>query len=367
MAPCDCFCCSACLLTLPVLALLSAWVGTDANSLATLSHLASTVLPRYASHLAGAGHLRGPGCGAGGQRATAAAVTLFSFPGRRLLEWLLLLPLAMPAYVLAYAWTDTLQFAGPLQTALRAWLGREGALWPDVRSLGGAVVLFIACLYPYVYLLARSALAERGVQLMEAARLLGASLPRRILRVALPMARPAIAAGVALALMETFADYGVGDYFGLGTFTTGIYRAWLSMGDRDAAAQLATLLLLLVGLLVVVEQSAQRRLRFASARPGGTQSAEARPVVLGRGGTAVAWGVCGLPVLIGFRAAGAGPAATAAAKRRGRRRRSALVALCGLVRQQLLPGGPDGRAGHPAGPGTGPCAAPSPAAACFRC
>jgi iron(III) transport system permease protein len=162
------------------------------------------------------------------------------------------------------------------------------------------VALFIACLYPYVHLLARAALAERGTRLMEAARLLGASLPRRVFSVALPMARPAIAAGTALALMETLADYGVSSYFGLSTFSTGIFRAWLSLGDRPAAAQLATLLLLVVGLLVAAEQSAQRRLRFATARLGSAQANEAQPIALRPGGVALAWLVCGLPVLLGF-------------------------------------------------------------------
>jgi hypothetical protein len=129
--------------------------------------------------------------------------------------------------------------AAPLQTSLRELLQMRGALWPDVRSLGGAVLLFVLCLYPYVYLLARAALGERAVRLMEAARLLGAPMRRRVLEVALPMARPAIAAGTALALMETLADYGVGSYFGLSTFSTGIYKAWLVMNDRTAAAQLA--------------------------------------------------------------------------------------------------------------------------------
>jgi iron(III) transport system permease protein len=211
----------------------------------------------------------------------------------------LLLPLAMPAYVLAYAWTDALQFSGPLQTALRDLLGLRGALWPDVRSLGGAVALFVLCLYPYVYLLVRASLSERAVRLMEAARLLGAPMRRRVLEVALPMARPAVAAGTALALMETLADYGVGAYFGLTTFSTGIYKAWLVMNDRIAAAQLAALLLVVVAALLAAERAAQRRLRFAGSRATGSAS-EARPMAL-RG--AAAWAavlLCGVPVLLGF-------------------------------------------------------------------
>ncbi len=286
-------------LLLPLLALLASWAGMGEQTAATLAHLAGTVLPEYAWTSAVLALCVSLGVAVLGG-ASAAAVTLFEFRGRRWLEWALLLPMAMPAYVLAYAWTDTLQYAGPVQSALRTWLSLDGALWPDVRSLGGAIALFILCLYPYVYLLTRSALAERGVQLMEAARLLGADRRRRLLGVALPMARPALAAGVALALMETFADYGVSGYFGLSTFTTGIFRAWLSMGDRNAAAQLATVLLAAVAVLVLMEQSAQRRLRFATARLGAQHGLDARPIPLDWRGTLAAWLVCGLPVLLGF-------------------------------------------------------------------
>lgn len=287
-------------LTLPIAVLALAWIPGGAGHFATLAHLSQTVLPDYVASSLILGVCVGLGVAVVGS-ITAAAVTLFDFPGRRLFEWLLLLPMAMPAYVLAYAYTDALQYSGPLQTMLRGLLGVEGALWPDVRSLGGAIPLFIACLYPYVYLLARGALAERGVHLMEAARLLGAGLGRRVFRVALPMARPAIAAGTALALMETLADYGVGAYFGLSTFTTGIFHAWLSMGDRQAAAQLATLLLVFVGVLLGAEHAAQHRLRFASSRGSGSaQSREARPVRLRGGAAVLAWAVCALPVALGF-------------------------------------------------------------------
>ena len=220
-------------LSLPVLALLGAWLPWGeggASAWAVLREMASTVLPGYVGTTLWLCLWVGLGAAVVGS-AAAAAVTLFDFPGRRAFEWLLLLPLAMPAYVTAYAYTDFLQFSGPLQVWLRARTGATGALWPDIRSTGGAVVLFILTLYPYVYLLTRTALTERGAVLMEAARLLGAGPWRRLTEVALPMARPALAAGVALALMETLADYGVGAYFGLNTFTTGIYKAWLSFGD----------------------------------------------------------------------------------------------------------------------------------------
>jgi iron(III) transport system permease protein len=286
------------LLALPVLSLASAWFSLDADALDVLRHQFSTVLPAYATsslQLAVAVGLGVAVVGAG----TAAAVTLFDFPGRRALELALLLPLAMPAYVLAYVYTDTLQSSGSLQIWLRERSGATGALWPDVRNLAGAVVLFVLALYPYVYLLTRTALAGRGSALLEAARLLGAGMTRRVREVALPLARPAIAAGVSLALMETLADYGVGAYFGLQTFTTGIYKAWLSFGDRIAAAQLATVLLVVVALLVWLEHHAQARLRFASSRPAG-RGADAQPLRLKGPAALTAMLLCSLPVMLGF-------------------------------------------------------------------
>ena len=287
------------LLGVPVLVVLGSWLVFDAASGETLVHQWRTVLPEYLLNSA----LLALGVGVGVALlggATAVAVTLFDFRWRRHFEWALLLPLAMPAYVLAYAYTDFLQFSGPLQTALRSATGARGALWPDVRSLPGATVLFVLCLYPYVYLLTRAALGERAVPLMEAARLLGASAARRTREVALPLARPALAAGVALALMETLADYGAVSYFGVSTVTTGIYRAWLAMDDRIAASQLASLLLAVVALLTWLERRAQRRLRFAAGRRGGAHAAEARPITLHGAAAALAIGLCLLPVLLGF-------------------------------------------------------------------
>jgi iron(III) transport system permease protein len=289
------------LLALPVLGVFGSWLRADAASLAVLAHQFQTVLPGYAANSLVLALAVGLGVGLLGAL-TAALVSLFDFPGRRVFEWALLLPLAMPAYVLAYAATDFLQFSGPLQTALRALTGAQGPLWPDVRSLWGAAGLFVLVLYPYVYLLTRAALHERGIALMEAARLLGASTSRRVREVALPLARPAVAAGVALALMETLADYGVGAYFGLQTLTTGIYKAWLVMNDRDAAAQLASLLLLAVALLMALERRAQQRLRFATSRSGAPTgaSAESQPVRLRGTAAAAAVLACALPVVLGF-------------------------------------------------------------------
>jgi iron(III) transport system permease protein len=296
----------ALLLTLPVLAVLASWLPIDqalgqgeAAPASILREMASTVLPGYLGTTIWLGLLVALGAAIVGT-GTAAAVTLFDFRGRRAMEWLLLLPLAMPAYVTAYAYTDFLQFSGPLQVWLRDTYGLEGRLLPEVRSLGGAVWVFIFSLYPYVYLLARTALGERAAHLMEAARLMGASLRRRIWTVALPLARPAVAAGVALVLMETLADFGVVSYFGIQTFTTGIYKAWLAMDNRIAAAQLSTMLLVLVVLLLQLELRAQRRMRFTTSGVGRAGSAEAQPQRLRGWRCALAWLVCLLPVVMGF-------------------------------------------------------------------
>ena len=287
------------LIVAPVMAVLGAWLQWDAQSGQILGEMLRTVLPDYAGTsvvLCLVVSLGVALVGAG----SAVAVTLFEFRGRRFFEWALLLPLAMPAYVVAYAYTDFLQFSGPLQTALREVTGLRGRMFPEVRNLAGAAWVFVFTLYPYVYLLVRAALAERATHLMEAARMLGAPLTRRVREVAIPLARPAIAAGVALALMETLADFGVSSYFGIQTFTAGIYKAWLVMDNRIAAAQLATTLLLVVAVLLWLEQRAQQRMRFVGARAHGRAAEEARPVALSLRGTRIAWLVCGVPVLAGF-------------------------------------------------------------------
>ncbi|NDP61105.1 iron ABC transporter permease [Polaromonas sp.] len=286
-------------LTLPVLAVALSWLEFDAAARSILTQMLQTVLPDYTWTSLLLCGLVGIGVAAVGM-ATASAVTLFEFPGRRTFEWALLLPLAMPAYVVAYAYTDFLQYGGPLQTWLRSAFGLQGRLLPEVRSLGGAVLVFTVALYPYVYLLARTALSERAAHLMEAARLLGAPLSRRIREVALPLARPAVAAGVALALMETLADFGVSSYFGIQTFTAGIYKAWLSMDNRMAAAQLATVLLVFVAVLLRIEHGAQQRMRFAAGRGARAGSADAVPVPLRGVRAALAWCLCAAPIALGF-------------------------------------------------------------------
>ena len=286
-------------LMLPVISVAVSWLQFDAQASSVLRQMAQTVLPDYAWTTLVLSLSVALGVAVVGVL-TASAITLFDFAGRRFFEWALLLPLAMPAYVVAYAYTDFLQYAGPLQTWARTAFGLQGQLLPDVRSLGGAVLVFTATLYPYVYLLARAALTERAVHLMEAARLLGAPLSRRIRSVALPLARPAVAAGVALALMETLADFGVASYFGIQTFTAGIYKAWLAMDNRIAAAQLATMLLLVVAVLLKIEHGAQKRMRFVSNRGGASNAADAVPTPLKGRRAVMAWLVCAVPIALGF-------------------------------------------------------------------
>ena len=289
----------ALVICLPVVALILSWLEWNATSSQVLQEMAQTVLPDYAV----TSLLLCLGVAAGVTvlgTSTAAAVTLFKFPGHSFFEWALLLPMAIPAYVVAYAYTDFLQFSGPLQNFIRLQTGAEGRVLPEIRSLGGAILVFSLALYPYVYLLARTALSERASQLMEAARMLGAPLHRRIMEVAIPLARPAVAAGIALALMETLADFGVSSYFGIQTFTAGIYKAWLIMDNRIAAAQLATLLLGTVLLLLQLEKIAQARMRFSSMRAGVSSSSDAQPTLVKgvKGLALMAW--CTLPLFLGF-------------------------------------------------------------------
>jgi iron(III) transport system permease protein len=259
-------------------------------------HLSQTVLPRYLLNSGALLLLVVLGVALVGT-ACAWAVAAFEFPGRRWLEWALVLPLAMPAYVVAYAYTDLLQFSGLVQSALReatGWRARE--YWfPEVRSLPGAAALFVLVLFPYVYLPVRAALLERSPNLLDAARLAGLTPFRAFLRAVLPLARPALVAGVALAAMETLADYGVVSYFALETLTTGIFKAWLGLGERTAGAQLAVTLLAVVALLLWLEQRSRGAARF--------QGRSAHPVrrtpLTGVGACSVTT-LCAVPVALGF-------------------------------------------------------------------
>lgn len=261
-------------------------------------HLAATVLPDYIRNslvLMLAVGLGTAVIGAG----TAWLVVMCRFPGRGLLEWALVLPLAVPSYVIAYAYTDFLQFSGPVQSGLRdlmGWGPGDVGL-PNIRSLGGAVLIFTVVLYPYVYLIARTAFLQQSVCVLEAARTLGCTPVAAFRRVALPLARPALVAGVALVLMETLADFGAVSYFGVPTFTTGIYRAWFSLGDRIASAQLSTMLLGFVVVLMALEAWSRRQQRFHHTTG---RYAELSAFAL-RGARAwAASAACALPVLLGF-------------------------------------------------------------------
>jgi iron(III) transport system permease protein len=287
----------AALVALPVLGVLASFVQAD-GSLDTLAHLSSTVIPRAALETGVLVTLVMAGVVVLGTT-SAWLVAAHEFPGRRVFEWALLLPLAMPGYIVAYAYTDFLQFSGPVQSLLRSSFGWQRAdYWfPEIRSLPGAAFVFTVVLYPYVYLLARTAFLARTASMIDAARSLGLSPLATWWRINLPLARPAVAAGALLALMETLADYGAAAYFGLQTFTTAIYRAWFSLGDRLAASQLASVLLVLVLVVMAIEVRLRGRARFFAAA-NSTRPAP-RAVLRGARG-ALAFIACCIPLALGF-------------------------------------------------------------------
>jgi iron(III) transport system permease protein len=226
-------------------------------------HLADTVLTDYIvnSLLLMLGVAIGTLIGGVG---TAWLTSMCQFPGRWLFEWALLLPMAMPAYIIAYTYTGMLDFAGPVQTALRDWTGwGYGDYWfPEIRSLQGAAAMLSLVLYPYVYLLTRAAFLSQSLCVLDVSRTLGNGPWRTFFSVALPLARPAIAAGLSLALMETLADYGTVQYFGVATFTTGIFRTWFGLDNAAAAAQLSSLLLGFTLVLIAMERISRRHARY---------------------------------------------------------------------------------------------------------
>ena len=265
----------------------------------TLSHLAATVLPVYVSNTLWL--MLGVGLGTvviGSS--TAWLVTMYRFPGRRLLSWALLLPLAVPSYVLAFVVTDQLEYAGPIQAALRevfGWTSARDYRFPEIRSLGGAVIVLSLVLYPYVYLLARAAFTEQCFCLFEASRTLGRGPVRSFLRIALPMARPGIAVGVALALMETLNEFGTVDFFAVPTLTAGIFDVWLNMNSPAGASQLAVALVAFTLVLLAVERRARHRGRVHATT---TRVRGLPEYSLPRGAAFAAFVWCALPVLLGF-------------------------------------------------------------------
>lgn len=262
-------------------------------------HLVSTVLLRYVRTTLGL--MLGVGLGTffiG--TATAWLVSLCQFPGRRTFEWALLLPLAMPAYIIAYVYTDLLEFAGPVQTLLRGafgWTASRDYWFPEIRSLGGAVAMMTLVLYPYVYLLARTAFAEQSLSLIEASRTLGRGPWRSFRSVALPLARPAIVVGVSLALMEALNDFGTVDFFAVQTFTLGIFDVWLNMNSAPGAAQLAAIALAFVLTLIGAERWARRDQRYYQT--GSKYRSPVRHPLRG-GASLLASAACLLPILLGF-------------------------------------------------------------------
>ncbi|MGL4321208.1 MAG: ABC transporter permease [Paracoccaceae bacterium] len=262
-------------------------------------HLMATVMPRYIGNtlilMLGVALLT-----AVAGTLTAWLVSMYRFPGRRWLQVGLLFPLAIPAYVGAYALVSVLDYAGPVQAALRAafgWQSAQDYWFPEVRSRWAAIIVLSGALYPYVYLLARAAFRETAAAGYETARALGCGPIALFWRVGVPMARPAIATGVALALMETVADYGTVHHFGVQTLTTGIFSTWLNGGNAGGAAQIAGVVLLLIFALVAMERLARRRARFH------TTARASRPVEPQQLTGLAGWGACMLcllPFAIGF-------------------------------------------------------------------
>lgn len=285
----------AALCLLPIVAVIFTAIGADGSRWAALI---DSVLPGYIWNtlqlvfwVAIGTFIIGTGA--------AWLVTNYRFPGRRFFEFALAMPLAFPGYVLAYAYTNLLDHPGPVQSALRTVFnfGPRDYWFPEIRSLGGAAAMLTFVLYPYVYLLARTAFLQQSASAYQAARMLGRGPWGAFKSVSLPMARPAIAAGVTLALMETIADFGTVSHFNVQTFSTGIYRAWFAMGDRGMATQLALCLLGAALLLAVIE----RMERGAAQRfPAGKKSDGVTPQRLSGARSFGAIMFCSFPVAVGF-------------------------------------------------------------------
>ncbi|MEM6266267.1 MAG: iron ABC transporter permease [Pseudomonadota bacterium] len=285
---------------LAAIPLFSIALAVPFGSTEALSHLAGSVLPLYVINTLALMTLTGAIAGVIGT-GCAWLIVATEFPGRRVLAWALVLPLAVPAYLGAYLYSDLLEFSGPVQTGLRAltgWSARD--YWfPEVRSLPGGAIILALVLYPYVYLIARAAFTAQSLSQFRAARSLGARPITAFVQIALPAARPAIIGGLALVLMEVLADFGVAEYFAIPTFSTGIFRSWLAMGDKQAAMGLAAMMLVFVIALVALE---------ARTRQGRTESKDTialgtpgEPLVaLSSIGKMLALTACLVPVLLGF-------------------------------------------------------------------
>ena len=263
------------------------------------SHLVSTVLPVYVGNTLWL--MIGVAIGTiviG--TSTAWLVTMYRFPGRRILSWALLLPLAVPSYILAFVITDQLEYAGNVQSTLRAvfgWTSARDYWFPEIRSLGGATIVLSLVLYPYVYLLARAAFLEQSFGLFETSRTLGRGPIASFFSIAVPLARPAIAVGVALALMETLNEYGTIEFFAVPTLTAGIFDVWLNMDSTAGAAQLASVLVAFTLVLVVIERTSRRSRRYHDTTSR-VQALPEYPLSPALGTAALVW--CAAPVALGF-------------------------------------------------------------------
>jgi len=286
----------ALLISLPIFAVVYLAFFPDENA---WPHLLNTVLPSYLLNtiilMAGVGFLT-LAIGTG----SAWLVVTYDFPGKRWLSWALLLPFAVPAYVVAYVYTDVLEYAGPVQTGLRAlfsWESSQDYWFPEIRSMGGAILMMSLVLYPYIYMLARSAFLEQSISLYRIARSLGSSPLQFFYRVSLPIARPALAVGLALVLMETLNDFGTVDYFAVRTLTAGLYDTWLNMGNLGGAAQIAVLMVVVVIILISLERYSRRQQKqFNSRNPGAPIPSIKLTGKYAYGASALAF----TPVLFGF-------------------------------------------------------------------
>lgn len=258
----------ALLVALPILSVVYLAIFPEENA---WPHLINTVLPSYLKNtvilMIGVGLLSlliGTG--------SAWLISMYNFPGKKYLSWGLLLPFAVPAYVIAYVYTDLLEFAGPVQSTLRdlmGWTSAKDYWFPSIRSMGGAIIMMSLVLYPYIYMLARAAFLEQSVSLYRVSRSLGSTPFGFFFRVSLPIARPALAVGVSLVLMETLNDFGTVDYFAVRTLTAGLYDTWLNMGNLGGAAQIAVLMVVVVVILISLERYSRRKQKQYHSRNQG--------------------------------------------------------------------------------------------------
>jgi iron(III) transport system permease protein len=286
----------AALISLPILAVFYLALFPEENA---WPHLISTVLPSYLKNtlilMTGVGLLTFlVGTGA------AWLISMYNFPGKKWLSWALLLPFAVPAYVIAYTYTDFLEYAGPIQSSLRAlfgWQNSKDYWFPEIRSMGGAIIMMSLVLYPYVYMLARAAFLDQSISLYRISRSLGSTPFQFFYRVSLPIARPAIAVGLSLVMMETLNDFGTVDYFAVRTLTAGLYDTWLNMGNLGGAAQIALLMMFVVVILISLERYSRRRQKQYQSR---NQGSEIPSQTLTGIRAYAAFTLAFLPVLLGF-------------------------------------------------------------------